>query len=82
MLKRMHGLQPICLVLLFFVLVLVACGGPATITTSAPPTSAAATQITATPAPLLIDLNGSDDLKARFNNDRGVPRIILLVSPT
>jgi hypothetical protein len=30
----------------------------------------------------LQDLASIDDLKARFNADMGVPRIILLVSPT
>jgi hypothetical protein len=30
----------------------------------------------------LEDLASIDDLKARFNADVGVPRIILLVSPT
>lgn len=35
-----------------------------------------------TPAAALEDLASIDDLKARFNADVGVPRIILLVSPT
>jgi hypothetical protein len=44
--------------------------------------SAATPQATAVPAPVLTDIHGPDDLKARFNQDAGVPRIILLVSPT
>jgi hypothetical protein len=81
MLKRMRNLQPACLVLLF-TLVFGACGAPIPTTTSAPPTSASGTQITAKPALVLADLNGPDDLKAQFNADSGVPRLILLVSPT
>jgi len=30
----------------------------------------------------LSDLNGVEDLKARFNRDAGKPRIVLLLSPT
>lgn len=37
---------------------------------------------TTNPAPALIDIHTPDDLKARFNQDAGMPRIILLVSPT
>jgi hypothetical protein len=81
MLKRMHRLQPACLALLI-TLVFAACGAPVRSTTSAPPTSASGAQVTATPAPVLTDLNGPDDLKAQFNADSGVPRLILLVSPT
>ena len=33
-------------------------------------------------APNLTDLNGVDDLKARFNRDGGKVRIVLLMSPT
>ena len=32
--------------------------------------------------PVLQDLNGVEELKARFNKDRGKPRIVLLLSPT
>ena len=32
--------------------------------------------------PALQDLNGVEELKARFNKDRGKPRIVLLLSPT
>jgi hypothetical protein len=81
MLKRIHVLRARFLALLL-TLVLVACGAPSTATTSAPTASAALARATATPAPLLTDLHTSDDLKAWFNQDAGVPRIILLVSPT
>ena len=67
---------------LLFLLVFAACGAPPPATTSAPPTSASGTQVTATPAPVLTDLHGPDELKAQFNKDSGVPRLILLVSPT
>ena len=30
----------------------------------------------------LSNLNGIDELKARFNRDAGKPRIVLLLSPT
>jgi hypothetical protein len=32
--------------------------------------------------PVLQELKGVDELKARFNRDRGKPRIVLLLSPT
>ena len=76
MLKRTLTSPIACLVLLF-VLLLVSCGTPRA-TTSAPTARAALPQ----PVPVLIDLHTPDDLKARFNEDAGVPRIILLVSPT
>jgi hypothetical protein len=30
----------------------------------------------------LTDLNGIEDLRARFNQDKGTPRLLLLLSPT
>ena len=65
--------------LLLSTLVLVACGAPAPATTNAPVTG---TQVAATPEPVLTDLHGPDELKVQFNRDSGVPRLILLVSPT
>jgi hypothetical protein len=67
---------------LLFMLVFAACGAPPPASTNAPPSSVSRTQVTATPAPVLTDLHGPDELKAQFNKDSGVPRIILLVSPT
>ena len=32
--------------------------------------------------PALADLTSVDQLKERFNGDRGVPRLIVLVAPT
>jgi len=81
MLKRTPGLGVRFLVLML-TLVFVACGAPPQATTSAPTARAAVPQATATPAPVLTDLHTPDDLKARFNQDVGVPRLILLVSPT
>ena len=81
MYKRTHVPGVACLVLLFM-LVFAACGAPPATTTSIPPTSVSGSQVTATPAPVLTDLHGPDELKAQFNTDSGVPRIILLVSPT
>ena len=81
MLKRIDVFWARFLVVLL-TLVLVACGAPAPATTNAPPASTALSQATATPAPVLTDLHTPDDLKARFNQDAGVPWIILLVSPT
>jgi len=69
-----------CLVLLFL-LVFAGCDAPPA-TRSVPPTSASGIQVTATPAPVLTDLHGPDELKAQFNKDSGLPRIILLASPT
>ena len=78
--KRMHSLHTACLIL--FMLVFVACGAPAQTSTNVPSTNASGVQVTAMPAPVLTDLNGPDDLKAQFTTDSGVPRLILLVSPT
>ena len=33
-------------------------------------------------APVLSDLKGVDELKMLFNQDRGKPRLVLLLSPT
>ena len=33
-------------------------------------------------APTLTDLHSVEDLRSRFNEDDGVPRLLLLVSPT
>jgi hypothetical protein len=74
--KQIGRLQPACLVLLFL-LIFVPCGAPTSKTTSAP-----GTQVTAAPASVLTNLHGSEELKAQFNKDSGVPRLILLVSPT
>ena len=69
-------------VTLLVTLVLTACGAQPLATTSAPSTNTAGSQVTATPAPVLTDLHGPDELKAQFNKDSGMPRVILLVSPT
>ena len=34
------------------------------------------------PARALGDMNSMDDLRARFNEDAGSPRLVLLLSPT
>jgi hypothetical protein len=34
------------------------------------------------PANALADMNSMDDLSARFNEDAGSPRLVLLLSPT
>ena len=73
---RIRSLGVACLLLLF-TFMFVACGAPAT--TNAPATS---TQVAGAPEPVLVDLHGPDELKAQFNRDAGVPRLILLVSPT
>ncbi len=67
---------------LLFTLVFAGCGAPPPATTSAPSMNAPGAQVTATLAPVLTDLHGPDELKAQFNKDSGMPRVILLVSPT
>jgi hypothetical protein len=86
MMQRTRMLRVRFLVLIL-TLVFMACGAPPPATTnvppaSAPPASAATPQATTVPAPVLTDIHSPDDLKARFNQDADVPRIILLVSPT
>ena len=34
------------------------------------------------PAKTLADMSSMDDLRARFNDDSGSPRLVLLLSPT
>jgi hypothetical protein len=34
------------------------------------------------PAKALADMNSMDDLRVRFNDDAGSPRLVLLLSPT
>jgi hypothetical protein len=70
-----------CLALIF-TLVFVACGAPPRATTTTPSAGAAVLAATVAPTPVLTDLHSPNDLKARFNQDAGMPRIILLVSPT
>ena len=68
------------IVLIYLVLLaplFVACGSaPAASTTTNTHSS------TAVSAPVLTDISSPEALKARFNQDAGVPRLILLVSPT
>jgi len=47
-------------------------------------TSAASSPIVANAqiAPALVDLNGAQELRNRFNDDRGHVRLVLLLSPT
>jgi len=80
MLKRTLMLRVTSLALLFTLVS--ACGAPLPATTNPTSTSTSGSQVTATPAPVLTDLHGPDALKAQFNKDSGVPRLILLVSPT
>lgn len=52
---------------------------------AAPATASPASAATLPPRPrsdVLVDLRSLDDLKERFNQDRGTPRLILLFSPT
>ena len=68
------------IVLIYLVLLapfFVACGrAPAASTTTNPHSPSAVS------APVLTDIGSPQALKARFNQDAGVPRLILLVSPT
>lgn len=52
-----------------------ACGSVPAASTNTHPSTAVA-------APVLTDISSPEELKARFNQDVGMPRIILLVSPT
>ena len=79
MLKRTY-IHRIAYMLLFFTLFFVACGAPPATTSSAPLSPTA--NVTVTPAPVLTDIQTPEDLKTQFNQDAGMSRIILLVSPT
>lgn len=49
---------------------------------NAPAASTNTSSATAGSTPALTDISSPEALKARFNQDAGVPRLILLVSPT
>ena len=53
--------------------------GPAVATAAADAETQAAAAVS---EPQLVDLEGLDDLRARFNEAEGKPRILLLLSPT
>ncbi|SRR6266508_5504407 len=72
MMKRRFALLIGCLALVITAL-LGACGAAPRAVTSAPATSLPAPQSTAAPTPVLTDLRSPDDLKARFNQDAGIP---------
>ena len=79
--KRSFRAFFICALLLLAPL-FVACSATTPTTTSAPQDRSVSQSPTAVPAPTLTDITSPDDLKVRFNQDAGIPRIILLVSPT
>jgi hypothetical protein len=58
MMQRIRGVYLACLAL--FTLVFVACGAPQAATTSVPATRAVAPLVTATPAPVLVDIHADD----------------------
>ena len=55
-----------------------ACGGEASISAAEQPTDESIEQ----PVPVLHDLAGVNQFKAAFNKDDGMPRLVLLLSPT
>ena len=76
--------------LMFFVACLVfvlstllsACGAMPPRASGATNTAAVSPKATVPTAPVLIDIHAPDDLKAQFNQDAGITRLILLISPT
>ena len=76
--------------LMFFVACLVfvlgtllsACGATPPRASGATTAAAVLPQATAPTASVLIDIHAPDDLKAQFNQDAGITRLILLISPT
>ncbi len=55
-----------------------ACAGESSISAAAQPTA----EPTEQPGPVLHELTGVAQFKAAFNEDEGVPRLVLLLSPT
>jgi hypothetical protein len=80
MLKRILVRPTRCLALLL-IAVFAACGASPRATTTSSTGTVVSTAL-ATSAPVLTDLRSPDDLRTSFNHDAGVPRIILLLSPT
>ena len=68
---KLSALGLLCLI------VFAACTG-----SSESPTAVGSTAATEALRPVLHDFNAVDQLKAEFNEDIGLPRLILILSPT
>jgi hypothetical protein len=77
------GFITACLLAFVLIAALITWGPPSTGPSSKTPASVTLTPGATRPAGLAItDLHDVDQLQARFNDDQGVPRLVLALAPT
>ena len=77
------GLVAACLLVFGMLAALITWGPPSTGPSSkSPPTATLAPGATRPAGPAVTDLHDLGQLQARFNDDRGTPRLVLALAPT
>jgi hypothetical protein len=77
------GFVAACLLVFALIAALITWGPPSTgPSTKAPPTVTLAPGATRPAGLAITDLNEVGQLRARFNDDQGVPRLVLALAPT